>query len=330
MLPSQLPAPKVWPVAEGAWQIRLPLPWALVSVNVFLFQCRDGYLLLDTGIRSEDSLRALEAALRSLGVQWSSIKEILVSHLHPDHVGAAAEIRRRTGAPVRMPFAEADLVRPLGPQRQYFGEAAAFLLAHGVPEEHVHSMRQQAAAGAHTFERIDVDDGIASGERIAFAGGSLEAVPAPGHSPAQLCFYCAQQRVLFSTDAILPKVTPNIGVHWFYQDNPLGDYLLTLEALHGLGIDTVVPSHGKPFQGHRIWIENTRRHHHRRCTSILDVLGEEPIHAYDVAGAIWGEDRSLLDRRFAMAESLSHLHFMALDGRVEKTTVDGIAHWARA
>ncbi len=317
----------MWPVAESAWQIRLPLPWALTSVNVFLFRGRNGYILLDTGIRSDDCLLALETSLRSLGVSWSSIKEILVSHLHPDHLGAAAEIRRRSGAPVRMPGREAKLVEPLGPNRKFFAEAAEFLVANGIPADQVEIMRQQAKAGARASERLVVDGSISAGESIEFHGGTLEVVPAPGHSPAQMCFYCPGQRVLFSADAILPRVTPNIGVQWFYQDDPLGDYFKTLAGLEAREVKTVIPSHGRPFRGHREWIANTRRHHVRRCKTILEAMSNEPVDAYKIAGSVWGEDRSLMDRRFAMAEALSHLHYMALRQQVEKVSINGIAHW---
>ena len=329
-LPSQVPAPKVWPVAESAWQIRLPLPWALTSVNVFLFRARNGYILLDTGIRTPDCLLALDVSLASLGVPWSSIVEILVSHLHPDHLGAAAEVRRRSGAPVRMPGREAKLVRPLAPNRKFFGEAAAFLRSHGVPADQVTTMRKRAKVGAGASERLVVDGSIDDGERIEFQGGTLEVVPAPGHSPAQVCLHCPDQRVLFSTDAILPKVTPNIGVQWFYQDDPLGDYFKTLSALEALEVDTVLPSHGRPFQGHREWIANTRRHHLRRCETILGAMPDVPASAYRIAGSVWGEDISLMDRRFAMAEALSHLHYMALRRQVERVRTDGITHWRPA
>ena len=324
------PTAKYWPVGEGAWQIRLPLPWQLVSVNVFLFRRGGDYLLLDTGLRSEESLESLESALKCLNVGWDSIAEVLVSHLHPDHFGAAAEIRRRSGAPVRMPMVEAELVRPLGPGREFFAEAAGFLGRHGVPLSEVATMRDRAAAGATGHERLDVDGGLAVGERIDFDGGTLTAVAAPGHSPAQLCFVWPEARVLFSTDAILPKITPNIGVQWFYQEDPLGDYFGTLDRLWALDVDRVVPSHGRPFRGHRDWIDGTRRHHHKRCDSIEAVLGAKPIHAYEIAGRVWGEDRTLLDRRFAMSESLSHLHYMAGHARVARVESNGITRWARA
>ncbi|MDE0629762.1 MAG: MBL fold metallo-hydrolase [Bryobacterales bacterium] len=324
-----MPALKVWPVADGAWQVRLPLPWELASVNVFLFRRGNGFVLLDSGIRSDDSLLALEAALLHLGADWTSITEILISHLHPDHMGAAAEIRRRSGAPVRMPALEAELVRPLGPHQRFFGEAAVFLRRNGMPVEDVETMRRSASAGRRSYERLLVDGPLEEGERIGFEGGTLNAVAAPGHSPALLCFYCPQQKVLFSTDAILPRITPNIGVQWFYEGDPLGDYLGSLEKLEKLDAGTVVPSHGRPFQGHREWIESTRSHHARRCDTIAGTLADDPLDAYRIAGAVWGEHRSLQDRRFAMSESLSHLEYMALGQRVEKIQIDGVAHWKR-
>ena len=327
---AQAPTPKVWPVADGAWQIRLPLPWELVSVNAFLFRQSDGFVLLDTGIRSDESLQLLEAAMETAGCGWDSIREILISHLHPDHIGAAAEIRRRTGAPVRMPEGEASYVRPLGPHRKFFAETTEFLQRHGMPGEQVDALRESAKAGSMVSERLDVDGFIEVGQRIRFEGGTLEAIPAPGHSPALLCFHCQEQRVLFSTDAILPKITPNIGVHWFYDDDPLGDYFGTLERLRAVDADLVVPSHGRPFRGHREWVDRTKEHHVRRCDVISGVINGQPLDAYQIAGSVWGEERSLMDRRFAMSESLSHLAYMALQGRVSRIQDGGITRWSRA
>lgn len=226
-----------------------------------------------------------------------------------------------------MPGREAALVRPLGPNQEFFGEATEFLLAHGTPKDKVESMRERARKGAGAYERLVVDGNIDAGEMIEFDGGALEVVPAPGHSPAQVCLYCPDQRVLFSTDAILPKVTPNIGVQWFYKDDPLGDYFQTLSVLEGLEVDIVVPSHGRPFRGHREWIADTRRHHLRRCEAILESMPEAPTTAYRIAGLVWSEDMSLMDRRFAMAEALSHLQYMARQRRVESVPANGITHW---
>ncbi len=328
-VPSASPSPKIWPAGEGAWQIRLPLPWALTSVNVFVFRRGDDDILLDTGIRTDASLGSLEAALATIDSGWHRIGEVLVSHLHPDHMGGAAEIRRRTGAPVRMPAREAELVKPQGRNRKFFAEAAEFLEQHGMPSHQVATVREQTAKDRGTYERLEVDGILAPGEQVPFDGGTLEAISAPGHSPALLCFYCPEQKILFSTDAILPHVTPNIGLHWFYQDDPLEDYFATLDNLATIEAEEIVPSHGRPFVGHREWIATTRAHHFTRCDSILEVLDGQRLNAFQIAGRIWGEDRSLLDRRFGMAEALAHLQYMGKQSHVMRTETDKIVHWSR-
>ncbi len=329
-MPPSLPPPKVWPAGDSAWQIRLPLPWTLTSVNAFLFSAESGFLLLDTGLKTPESLAALESSLASLGVAWGDIAEVLVSHLHPDHVGAAAEIRRRSGARVRMPSTEAGLVRPLGPGEEFFAKSASFLRGHGMPVDRVRELRRRAAAFRGSYERLVVDAAVSPGDQMEFRGGTLEAVAAPGHSPGLLCFYCPEQRILFSTDAVLPMVTPNIGMQWFYQSDPLGDYLDTLSRLERLDVDLVAPSHGRPFEEPlRKWVAGTRRHHIRRCETILASLSDGPLTGYEVAGAVWGGELSLPDRRFAMSEGLSHLEFMARDGRVDKRRSGGTTRWAR-
>lgn len=284
-------------------------------------------MLLDTGIRSDASLTSLEGALDTIGLTFGDVSEVLVSHLHPDHVGAAAELRRRSGAPVRMPAGEADLVRPLGPEQVFFADTAAFLRRNGMPAAQVKQLRSQATMAVRLYERLVVDGTIAHGQRFPFDGGTLCAIPAPGHSPDLLCFYCPEQRLLFSTDAILPKVTPNIGVHPFYLDNPLRDYLATLDSLERLDVDRVVPSHGRPFTGHQEWIRNTRHHHSRRCDSIARVMTDRPMTAFDIAGQVWSQDLGLVDRRLAMSESLAHLKYMELDERVAGTIEAGLACW---
>ena len=73
-----------------------------------------------------------------------------------------------------------------------------------------------------------------------------------------------------------------------------------------------------------------RRHYERRCGTILESMPEAAVSAQEIAGAVWGEDLSLMDRRFAMAEALPHLHYMAIRRQVERVSANGITHWKRA
>ena len=324
---SDARAPLVEKAAEDIWLIRLPLPWPLAIVNVFLLRREDGYVLIDTGLKTEDSLSALEEALGELGLQWSSIQEIVISHMHPDHVGAAAEIRRRSGAPVRMHPVEAALVAPRDGS-DFFVKTEAYLSENGVPEEHIVRMKKGARAVANDMERFVPDLEINEGDELSYEGGRFEVLVTPGHSPALLSFYNADARVLISTDALLERITPHIGVHPFYGGDPLSEYLESLGRLGGLAVERILPSHGNPFGGHAERIEAVEQHHARRLDKIHGVVEGDELHAYAVAGVVWGEDRSLIDRRFAMAEALSHLEYLRRNGRVERSQPDGVAYWS--
>ena len=256
-----------------------------------------------------------------------TLEGILLTHYHPDHVGAAAEIRRRSGAPVRMHPVEAVLVVPRDGS-DFFAKTEIYLSENGVPEEHIATMKKGARSVANDMERFVPDSKINEGDELSYEGGRFEVLVTPGHSPALLSFYNADARLLISTDALLERITPHIGVHPFYGGDPLSEYLKSLGRLGGLAVERILPSHGKPFGGHAERIEAVEQHHARRLDKIHGVVAGDELHAYAVAGVVWGEDRSLIDRRFAMAEALSHLEHLRRNGRVERSQPDGVAYWS--
>jgi glyoxylase-like metal-dependent hydrolase (beta-lactamase superfamily II) len=319
---------RVHKLGRGAWLIRLPLPWKrLPTVNAFLFRQSDGWLLLDCGLNTDETFAAFDEAFAQIGLGWTAVRRILVSHMHPDHVGGAARARRLSGAPVWMQPDEARWVSPRNPAEAFFAATEKYLLSHGVPSDAVEQMKQEARSTAESMERFLPDETLDEGDAFDYEGGRLEAVSAPGHSLALLCFLDSANRTLYSTDAILEKITPNIGVHPFSSANPLGEYFDSLAKLETLDVDRVAPSHGDPFGGHRDWIVSTRRHHRERCDQLAQLAAGPPRPAFDIAREHWGPNRSAGQLRFAMAEALAHLEFLARTGRAAKSEVDGVIRW---
>ena len=319
---------RVEQIGRGAWLVRLPLPWKrLPSVNAFLFRQSDGWLLLDCGLNTDETFAAFDEAFAQIGLGWTAIRRILVSHMHPDHVGGAARARKLSGAPVWMQPDEARWVSPRDPAEAFFEATERYLLSHGVPADAVEQMKAEARQTSESMDRFHPDEQIDEGGVFEYEGGRLEAVRAPGHSLMLLCFLDQANRTLYSTDAILEKITPNIGVHPFSSANPLGEYFDTLAKLEEIDADRVVPSHGSPFSGHREWIVGARRHHRERSDRLAELVQGRPMHGFDVARAHWGAERPAGQLRFAMAEALAHLELLARTGRVAKTRVDGVVRW---
>ncbi|HYM09085.1 MAG TPA: MBL fold metallo-hydrolase [Bryobacterales bacterium] len=316
-------------VSPGIWLVKLPLPFPVGNINIYLIRGREGFLLLDCGMKTRACREALAAALDAAGAAWTDLRQIVISHLHPDHFGLAAEVRERSGAAICMHAAEAALLSPRFMDNDFFAKHSAWLAANGVPADESEEIAQASRGIQEFIDMFEVDRTLEDGDRLAVAGGELEVLWTPGHSPGLLTFYFAERKLYFSSDHILEKITPNIGLHTHSSPNPLGDYLASLERIKAREIDLVLPSHGHPFANHREWIRATEQHHRERCERMLAAVAGSPRTAYEVVSVEWGEHLSPLNERFAVAETLAHLEYLRRQAKVAAERNNGVVRWRK-
>jgi glyoxylase-like metal-dependent hydrolase (beta-lactamase superfamily II) len=102
-------------VASGVFQLKVPVPVPLGFVSAYLISGPEGWTLLDTGFDYPDGRAAWEAGAASIGLDLRrDVCRILVSHFHPDHLGAARWLQELSGAPVCMLGEEIENSRRLG------------------------------------------------------------------------------------------------------------------------------------------------------------------------------------------------------------------------
>src|SRR5260370_28196422 len=77
-------------VYTGVYALALPLPFELKSVNVYLVKLEDGYLLIDSGMQTDHAFQTLPRAMDELPIAWGQIRQNLLTHMHPDHMGMSA------------------------------------------------------------------------------------------------------------------------------------------------------------------------------------------------------------------------------------------------
>ncbi len=308
-------------------RIELPLPFELEAINLYLVRLESGWLLIDCGMDTPQSFAALQAGLDQIGVAWPDIRLILLTHMHPDHIGLTHRVKELSGASVMMHEAEAEHLDSLEDESRRLPYLHAAYALGGVPTDLQDRMDQHFAFLRKSLHDVTPDRLLRGDEQLPSAIGPLTVIPTPGHSPGHVCLYAAERKMLFSGDHILNSITPNIS--WHPGTDALGDYMESLEKVGRLDVDEIFPAHGDPFSGLREWISDTMAHHATRCEKIVEAIdgGAETVHA--MVRKLWKRELEPVHHHFAVFEILAHLEHMQRRGRVVGVESDGAMRWAR-
>lgn len=308
-------------MAPGVLWIRMPLPFALDHINLWLLEDGDGWTLVDTGY-GNDATRALWEGHFARAMGGRPVKNIVVTHYHPDHVGNGAWLQERTGAPFWMTTSEFLSAHAAHDDTAGFDRATGvdFFLRNGLPSER---MPERLRTGNRY--RVGVPDvpktyrRMMHGDRLSIGGREWEVITVFGHAPEQATLWCRELNVLISADQVLPRITSNVGV-WGNQPDgdPLTQFLSSLSRVEHLPGDALVlPSHERVFRGLHRRIFELREHHERRLERLLEGCAA-PISAYDALPLLFKRQLDDHQMMFAMGESIAHLHHLLHRGLVRR------------
>lgn len=298
--------------------LRVPLPFKMDPLNAWLIETAEGCVLVDSGMQTQSSWKALERGLLASGHAWGDVRWLVVTHMHPDHVGLAGRVREASGARIAMHVKDADLLDEFSrPGRPEHWNRVALELA-GSPQEMLGPVNAAFGLLTVSFPRTAPDMLLTGGETIA----GLEILWTPGHSPGHICLYDREKRLLFGGDHLLESVSPNIS--WLPDANPLSEYLDSLRELLKAEIELVLPGHGEPFTEARACIEKTLAHHKQRCAQILEILRQEKNSAHKISQQLWKRELDPIEYRFAIFEVLAHLIYLESRGELRREGTDWI------
>ncbi len=163
------------------------------------------------------------------------------------------------------------------------------------------------------------------GEVLRIGQFELEVIETPGHTGGHCVLFLRGERVLIAGDHLLPRITPHVGYYPGGSANPLGDFLASQRKVQPFAVDFVLPAHGGVYSDHRRRANQIIRHHQYRLREMRDLVRNRALTAYEVASEAWGFgiDGPLQVQFPATFESLAHLEFLRLEGRVACEEVDG-------
>ena len=329
------PAPgETRPIAPGVLWWRMPLPFALNHINLWLLEDGPGWTAVDTGYAMVQT-KELWQRIFDEGLGGLPLTRVIVTHYHPDHIGLAGWLSELWQAPLWVTEKEWLFARLMSrgaedfaPLRQRFAHRAGLDAAScGLFGERDNSYRRGVPSVPASFRRL------ADGMSVEIGRRSWRVIVGEGHAPELACLYCAQTGVLISGDQVLPRISPNISVQPHEPDgDPLARYLISLARLReAVPPETLVlPSHNLPFFGLRARIATLAQHHQARCSEILGAC-ETPKSAFQLLGVLF---RRMLDRHqlgFALGEALAHLNYLVHQGALKRELGgDGVYRFTRA
>ncbi|HEV2755391.1 MAG TPA: MBL fold metallo-hydrolase [Actinomycetota bacterium] len=310
--------------APGIFRLVLPLPFpGLDAVNAFLLSGDRGATLVDCGIRNpapegEHGWDDLVAAFAAAGAEVSSVERLVVTHTHIDHYGMAARIVEETGCELwmhRCAHEDLELYRDPGTATVNLRE---LLADHGASPDELDELTQFEDWRPFVSGVVDATHPVTGGESFDAGGRAWTVIATPGHARSHICLWTDDDGLLVSGDHLLPTITPHIDFERGGEEDPLGEFLESLEKIEDLDPKMVLPGHGRPFLEGADRARVIARHHDRRLGNILQVIRHEPRSASDIVDEVFGSTLLHFERRLALGEALAHLAYLRKRGEVER------------
>lgn len=317
-------------VAPGVHRIPLPLPMdGLKAVNVYAVIGDDRPTLVDGGWEIEVAQRALDEALRDLGLSTQDVEQCLVTHHHRDHLTMAMGLRQRAGVLVALGEGEAPQLEAIR-QAPGLEGARTLLVAAGAD-----SVLEEIERAPHEPVDLDLwtdpDRWLVDDESVAAAGRSLRVKVTPGHTSGHVVFFDDDAGLVFAGDHVLPHITPSIGFQAKPAATPLADYLDSLAAMLAEPDRVLLPAHGPAGGSLHRRVEELLSHHETRLAQTEAVVRAGASTGFDAARALrWTRHERHLDdldpfnQMLATTETLAHLQVLAAQGRMRESAVDGV------
>ncbi len=343
-LGDTLPAPgKTLEVAPGVRWLRMPLPFALDHINLWLLRdCIDGnegWTIVDCGVATE-ATRTLWTQIFEAELQGLPVLRVIVTHMHPDHLGLAHWLCERWTTPggaatslgaheCRLWISATDwnACRMGSKPGGFDGDGVArFYALHGLVDES--ALAQVRARGDYYPSLVPQVPArfrrMMDGMVLRIGGRDWFCITGYGHAPEHIALHCPETATLIAGDMVLPRISTNVSVFYLEPEgNPLPLYLRSIAALRALPAATLVlPSHGKPFHGLHTRITQLEQHHAERLAEVMLACAQAPQSAAELLPLLFRRKLDLHQTTFAMGEAIAHLHLLAEDGRLVATAGD--------
>lgn len=320
-------------VAPGVMWLRMGLPFALNHINLWLLRdemdvngtLTHGWTVVDCGIDNASTREGWESVVNN-HLQGLPVLRVVVTHMHPDHIGLAHWLCERFNALLWISATDYQSARVGLYDPQGFGSAASgdFYASHGLrdPEFHQHLQTRRSYYPTLVPRLPSSYVRMMDGDSLLIQGKQWHCISGYGHAPEHIALHCPEKKLLISGDMVLPRISTNVSVFSMEpESNPLRLFLDSLKRYLPLHKDTLtLPSHGKPFQGLHTRVEQLMAHHDDRLNALRASCKDSTngICATEALPILFSRSLDAHQLTFAVGEAVAHLHLLWRQGEVRR------------
>jgi glyoxylase-like metal-dependent hydrolase (beta-lactamase superfamily II) len=326
-------------VAPGVRWIRMALPFALDHINLWLLHDeidgQAGWTVVDCCI-SRDESRAQWEQIFASQLEGLPILRVIVTHMHPDHIGLAYWLCARWKAPMWISATDYFTAHHHTHNNSGNGGSAAaeFFRQHGLNDpQAMDKIRARTRYYADMVPELPPSFvRLQDGQTVRIGEHAWTCISGYGHAPEHIALYCAETHTLIGGDMMLPRISTNVSVFDMEpESNPLQQFLDSIDKFSPLHPDTLtLPSHGRPFRGLHTRIQQLHDHHREHLARVMAFAREQHrCSAADILPVLFRRQLDVHQTTFAMGEAIAHLHKLWMDGYLQRRrSEDGVYHFS--
>ena len=318
-------------IMEGVHQLEAPMERNPLG-KTFSYLLTDSRTLIDTGVPTDHAYRALERQLEEHGLKPQDIERVILTHLHNDHIGLAEAFQKHGAELVASTVAAEKQTRVQDEYRKLYELTVEETRLFG-GAEYLNFLARFVYAFRDVPRPLRIDRTLEDGETLDLSGYRLHVIWTPGHAQEHIVLHDPVNRLLFSGDHVLPKITSHVALHSYDQRDPLAEYLDSLDKVRDLDVETVLPGHEWTFHNLKERVEQLHAHHGRRLQEVRDTLSDGEKTVYQVGSRVHWDSRpwpemSFWTKRMAATETYAHLVYLRNRGEVAEKKRDGVLYYS--
>ncbi|MEG1038740.1 MAG: MBL fold metallo-hydrolase [Pseudomonas sp.] len=322
---------EVQQVAEGLLWLRMPLPFGLDHINLYLLRHGEAWVVVDTGLNNAQTREVWEGLFATV-LAGLPLAAVICTHFHSDHVGVLGWLTERFRCPVFMTASEYQAMHQLGTSSDASSGWAFFqhYRRAGFSQTQTEALLP-VLGSAHFRPQVPTSyQRLREGSQLNIGGRRWQVLIGRGHSPEHACLYCAEDELLISGDQVLPRITSSVCVQVTEPDaDPLRDWLDSLEHLRAVPDSVLVlPAHERPFFNLHQRLDQLHAHHQLHLQQLLAACAA-PRSALELMAELFPKVSGRFDELMAIGETLAHVNYLIAQGQLLREENAGVFRYTR-